>query len=273
MEVSAEKTVFILGISSDIGRALAVRYASAGYLVIGTYRGHRSAQDLVGRSDIELLRCDVSQPDAVRQTVAEYAALNRPWNVFISAVGTMEPIGHFFSLDFESWEQSVIANSIAQLRVLHGLYPLRRRGQLSHAVFFAGGGTNNPFTNYSAYCVSKIILTKMCELLDDEAADLNIFAIGPGLVRTKLHRQTLTSSEAGANLTKTTDFLNSDAPGTSMSDIYECIKWCVSEGRTVAGGRNFSAVHDGWRNGGEALAAQLRRDAGKFKLRRFGNQD
>ena len=30
--------------------------------------------------------------------------------------------------------------------------------------YSAGGGTNNPFTNYSAYCVSKIALIKMCEL-------------------------------------------------------------------------------------------------------------
>ena len=50
----------------------------------------------------------------------------------------------------------------------------------------AGGGTNNPFTNYSAYCVSKIALIKMCELIDDEYKNLNVFIIGPGLLKPKL---------------------------------------------------------------------------------------
>ncbi len=53
----------------------------------------------------------------------------------------------------------------------------------------AGGGTNNPFTNYSAYCVAKIALIKMTELLDDEEKKLNIFIIGPGFVRTRIHRK------------------------------------------------------------------------------------
>ena len=110
--------------------------------------------------------------------IREYAALDQPWNLFVSAAGTMEPIAPFFSADFDVWEQSVTVNSTAQLRVLHGLWPQRSRDPVD-VMLMAGGGTNNPFTNYSAYCVSKIALIKMCELLDDEEDDLNIFIIGP----------------------------------------------------------------------------------------------
>jgi NAD(P)-dependent dehydrogenase (short-subunit alcohol dehydrogenase family) len=270
----AQKTVFILGITSDIGKALAQRYLRDGYAVVGTYRNLEGLQYLSSQASVDLLHCDVAEVDSVRSAIREYSRLSRTWDVFISCVGTLEPIGGFFDSDFEAWERSVILNSTAQLRVLHALYPYRRQDQVSHAVYFAGGGTNNPFTNYSAYCVSKILLIKMCELLDDETNDLNVFIVGTGWVRTKLHIQTVNNApRAGQNYQRTVEFMESNNPGTSYDDIYNCINWCVKQGRAIIGGRNFSVVHDPWRQGGETLARQLLGDFNKFKLRRFKNTE
>jgi NAD(P)-dependent dehydrogenase (short-subunit alcohol dehydrogenase family) len=184
----------------------------------------------------------------------------------------MNPIGKFFKCNFDKWEHSVVINSISQLRFLHKIYPLRRKNCICNVVFFAGSGTNNPFTNYSAYCSSKIMLIKMCELLDDENKDLNVFIVGPGWVRTKIHDQTIKSRYgAGGSYKRTLDFLNSGNSGTAYRDIYDCINWCISQGAPVAGGRNFSVVHDLWKNAGGSLARQLRADQNKFKLRRFKN--
>ena len=73
----------------------------------------------------------------------------------------------------------------------------------------AGGGTNNPFTNYSAYCVSKIALFKMCELLDDEYKNINTFIIGPGFTKTKTHKKLLKQEKkAGSNYLRVKKFLN-----------------------------------------------------------------
>ncbi len=267
-----QRTVFILGASSDIGRALVERHAGDGDFVIGTYRTIDTVSDLVGKPDIHFIPCDVARPESVAAAVATYARMGRPWDVFISAVGTEEPIGRFFECDFDEWERSVVVNSTAQLRVLHALHPYRTRHTMAAAVFFAGGGTNNVFPNYSAYCVSKIALIKMCELLDVENEDLAVFIVGPGWVRTKIHEQTLRSpAAAGANYERTLEFVRSDRPGTSYDDIYACIAWCLAEGREVAGGRNFSIVHDPWRDGGAALATWLRGGRDLFKLRRSGN--
>jgi NAD(P)-dependent dehydrogenase (short-subunit alcohol dehydrogenase family) len=269
---TSQKTVFILGISSDIGKALAQRFVRDNCAVIGTYRNPGGIQDLSSQPATSLLRCNIEQADSVTEAINEYRSLSRPWDIFISCAGTMEPIGGFFEGDFDTWEQSVLLNSTAQLRVLHALYPYRRPGQISHVAYFAGGGTNNPFTNYSAYCVSKIMLIKMCELLDDETKDLNVFIVGTGWVRTKMHTQTLNNQgTAGNNYQRTVEFIRSDNPGTSFDDIYNCINWCVTQGRAITGGRNFSVVHDPWRQGGENLARLLRDDVNKFKLRRFKN--
>lgn len=269
----SKKNVFILGIGSDIGRALAERYLNDGYSVMGTYRHKSSVKNLLSRRDIHILKCDIAKRSSVKWCVEKYKRSAKPWDIFISCVGSMEPIGKFFDCDFDKWEESVIVNSLSQLRFLHEMHPFRRKGGICHIVFFAGGGTNNPFTNYSAYCASKIMLIKMCELLDDENPDLNVFIVGPGWVRTKIHGQTLNSrSSAGGNYEWTKEFLKSNNPGTDCQDIYDCINWCISKGNSVAGGRNFSVVHDPWRDKGASFARQLRNDPDKFKLRRFKNK-
>lgn len=266
------RTIFVLAASADIGAALAAYSADEGDEVIGTYRDHAGVRVLQGRPNVTLLPCDVGSAESVRAMVDAYRRLDKPWDIFVSAVGALHPIGRWDTVDFDEWERSVIVNSTAQLRVLHALYPLRRPRAPVHAGFFAGGGTNNAFSNYSAYCVSKILLIKMCELLDDELPDLNAFIVGPGFLPTKIHGPTLANpAAAGPNYDKTIEFYRSSDRAATYRDVYECIKWCVAQGRDVVGGRNIAAVHDPWRSDGDWLAAELRRDRHRFKLRRAGN--
>jgi len=265
-------TVFILSVSSDIGRALATIYADEGWTVIGTYRNFAGVETLKTHEMIHLLSCDVANPNSIQKMLEEYMALDQPWDMFVSAVGVLDPIGPWLSIDFDSWEKSVAVNSLAQLRVLHGLYPCRRLEKIVHAVFFAGGGTNNPFTNYSAYCLGKIALIKMCELIDDEVSDVNAFIIGPGFMPTKIHQQTIASKEsAGEGYNKTVSLRSSLNQCGSYRDLYNYIDWCIAQGKSVAGGRNFALMHDPWQYDEERLVQELRLDPSRYKLRRAGN--
>lgn len=270
MSDNRARTVFILGLNSDIGRELGKRYLADGYRVCGTYRRQAALEELPAGAT--LFRCDVTSSASVRSVVESCRAANLRWDIFIGAVGTEEPIGPFFDCDFDAWAQSVKVNALGLLRVLHALYPLRAPGRECASVLFAGAGTNNAAPNYSAYCVSKILLIKMCELLAAETPDLNLVIIGPGMVRTKIHEQTLRAGErSGANYDKVVRFLGSDDPGVFHDDIYACVNWCIRAGREVVGGRNLSLVHDTWRRGGEALKRALLADENMYKLRRCGN--
>jgi NAD(P)-dependent dehydrogenase (short-subunit alcohol dehydrogenase family) len=274
MEASAFQNgpaAFILSVSSDIGEHLALDHLQRGTSVIGTYRTELPAR-LNAQPGFFPVRCDINSPDAAAVIAAFLEAKKLRWNVFISCVGQLAPIGLFFESGFDEWSQSVQTNSLSQLRALHAAYPFRDAGSISHVVFFAGGGTNSPFPAYSAYCLGKIALIKMCELLDNENPDLNVFIVGTGWVRTKIHEQTLCAGRrAGVNFEKTKSFLEQDATGTSLSDIAEMIRWGIRQGKTVAGGRNFSLVHDRWREDESQLSIELEADPDKFKLRRYGN--
>jgi NAD(P)-dependent dehydrogenase (short-subunit alcohol dehydrogenase family) len=265
------KTVIILGVSADIGRNICKFYLNDGFQVLGTYRNFsESMNELSSLDGLTLFKCDVTQREDVIRFVEFVNNNNIFWSTLLSTVGTSEPIGRFFDLKFDDWENSIQINCLGQLHVLHALHKYRSTGTIPNVVFLAGGGTNNPFRCYSAYCVSKILLIKMCELLDDENPDLNVFIAGPGFVRTKTHLETIKAGElAEENYIRVKEFWESEDSGTSMENIYSCVRWLESKGREIAGGRNFSVVNDKW--GDEELAFELSKDINMYKLRRYGN--
>lgn len=255
------RNAVILGVTADIGRALAERLLTDGWEVTGLGRNLDRVADL----NIRHVEIDIEKGADIALALSE---IDR-WDLFVSSVGTMTPIGPFFELDFDAWERSVLINSTAQLRVLHALWS--KRSEKPHIMFLAGGGTNNPMPNFSAYCIAKIALIKMVELIDDEASDANIFINGPGFTRTRIYQETLEAgAKAGDALERTQDFLASEG-GTSMDDIYAHLCWCM-EHPLSASGRNFSTVHDPWR-GGKVLADQLADDPDAYRLRRSPLRD
>lgn len=266
-----KRNVIVIGANADIGTQICEYYLKDGFNVLGTYRlSSKNIEKLSRLNGFESFKCDVTKTEDINELNNYVRERNIPWTIFISSVGTSEPIGRFFSLPFDEWEYSIKVNCLGQLHVLHSLYEHRAKDSISTVIFLAGGGTNNPFTCYSAYCVSKIFLIKMCELLDDENHDLNIFIVGPGFVRTKTHFETLKAGErAGDNYERVKKFMESGEVGTPFEKIYSCIRWLESKGRDVAGGRNISVTYDKW--GHDELAKELSNDINMYKLRRYRN--
>ena len=261
-------SVMIVAASSDIGGYLARHYLRQGARVFGTYRSLTPEVSKLIAEGVVFFRLDISSLDSINDFVFELRKAKFCWDVLISAPGLLSPIGPFFDLDFDEWERSVTVNSLSQLRVLHAVYPLRTRHENAKVIFFAGGGTNGSFDNYSAYCIGKLALIKMTELLDSECPDLQVSIIGTGWVSTKIHRQTLAAGlNAGMNLQKTRDFLEADKDeGASLKTVAECVDWCLCAPRAAVGGRNFSLAFDNWRD--PSLIKELERKTDSYKLRR-----
>jgi NAD(P)-dependent dehydrogenase (short-subunit alcohol dehydrogenase family) len=274
MTANLSHNVFIAAISSDIGKALAQFYLNAGCRVFGTYRTDRGLSDLRGHDHVHLMDCDINQPQDLSKVAAELDRQNFQWDLFISAVGQLSPIGNFLDLDREEWVESVAMNGVQQLALLHAIAPFRSARPTAKVAFLVGGAINRGFPNYSAYSLGKLQLVKFCELIHEEAPDIHAIAIGTGWVATKIHDQTLEAqSFAGVNYQRTIDFLNQSQSGTTMAEIKGLIDWCFAQPREVTGGRNFSVVHDPWRDGGTDLARALGSDQDGFKLRRHGNDN
>jgi NAD(P)-dependent dehydrogenase (short-subunit alcohol dehydrogenase family) len=269
---ASKTTVFIAAISSDIGQSIARAYRARGWRVIGTYRDVNAIGALAEDNGVRLIHCDVTDAGQIDAAARSMAESHATWDVFVSAVGQLAPIGPFFETDRRRWLQSVELNGAGQLALLHAMHPFRRRRALTRVAFLVGGAINRAFSNYSAYSLGKIDLVKFCELIHNECHDIHAVAVGTGWVATRIHRQTIEAgSLAGENLARTESFISTGQVGTSAADIVACLDWCFAQDRDVTGGRNFSVVHDAWRDGGATLVRKLREDADKFKLRRHGN--
>ncbi|MEI7682433.1 MAG: SDR family oxidoreductase [Betaproteobacteria bacterium] len=265
------KAAIIVSISSDIGAALARRWLARGWAVSGTYRTRSAATDQLAEAGAKLVACDAGERGAVEAGCTELNRLCPAWDVLVVASGTTEPIGPFAATDFDEWAQSIEVNFTSQMRITHRLLPSRRTDAPTApcVVYFAGGGTNNATTNYSAYTVSKLALIKMCELLDAEMPGLRFAILGPGWVNTKIHHETLRAGErAGANLARTRHKLER-GDFTRMQDVLDCCDWLVASSREEIGGRNFSVAHDPWNSA--QLSEALLSDPELYKLRRAGN--
>lgn len=254
------RKAIIVGVDSDIGAALARHWAKRGREVIGTC--------LDGRCDI---KCDLSDLRSVEQAVERLKKAGAGWEALVVCPGTLEPIGGFAGNDMDEWERSVLINFVRQMRLVHGLLPVRVSATPAPptVIWLAGGGVNSAPVNYSAYTVSKIALIKMAELLDAEMPEVCFTVVGPGWVKTKIHEQTLRAGEkAGENLERTERML-AGGEMTPMSRVLDCIDWAIAAPKSAVGGRNISVAHDRWESAG--LAEALAGDSDRYKLRRFRN--
>lgn len=231
--------ITLLGSNSDICRELATRFLRDGDTVHGWQRGGKLAPE--------------------------------PWDAIVCGIGVLDPIGAFFDTDELAWEQNIDSNALLPLRLLRSLWRYRRPG--ASVCFFSGAGVNRRADTYSAYAAAKMMLFKLTELLDDENRDTKFFILGPGMVRTKIQRQTVLAGPRAANVERVMAFMETGdrqhGTGTSHDRIYKCLRWCMAQPKSVIGGRNIYVPTDRWEE--DILPEALKAHPALFKLRRLGD--
>ena len=271
-EKQNEKVAVLISISSDIGHALAKKYSKLGYKIIGTYRSEKLLEQLKEIPNCDLFYCDICNNESINKFIDNFKNLKVKWDLLISLPSNPLPLKAFFECDFEEWKDSVNINSIEQLKILHKLYKFRNIKNISNVIFFSGTGSNCSVVNYSAYVSSKIMLIKMCELLDTENKDMKFSIIGPGWVKTKIHNKIMKNlDKTNPKYIETKDFIE-NKQGTDMEDIFQCVRWLEEQDKDVVGGRNFAVINDKWKGEGrEELIKELKSDKNMYKLRRYKN--
>jgi len=259
------KTV-ILAISSDIGRAIAMRRLKQGAFVAGTYRTDFSDINQLRVAGAKMVIADFSNTESIDSACRTMTSLAESWDELIVAPGTLEPIGNFEDIDFDDWSTSFNVNFLNQLRAVQKLLNCRKKG--ASVLFFSGGGTNSAADRFSAYTASKIALIKMTELLDSEISDAKFTILGPGWIKTKIHNQTIKAKEDAGSAYVTTIKRMENSEFGSIEDLLECIDWIYTQPKKIVGGRNISSQHDKWKSD---LPKIFDSDPSAGKLRRHAN--
>jgi NAD(P)-dependent dehydrogenase (short-subunit alcohol dehydrogenase family) len=198
------QVAIVTGAGRGIGRAIAARLAHAGARVS---LAARSAEEIeAAAAEIRAaggealpLPTDVTDTTSVRALVDRVTATFGPVDLLVNNAGSFYAIGPAWEVDPERWWTDVTINLRGVFLGCHAVLPAmvaRNRGRIINLI---GGGTGSPFPYGSGYASSKAAVMRFTETLSEELrqaeASIPVFAMGPGLVRTRLTEYQLESAE------------------------------------------------------------------------------
>ena len=181
----------IAGNGSEIGRELGLRLMSDGWEIEG----------IPGR---------------------DFPKGSKPWDMLILCQGQLTPIGKFFDCDIGEWAGAILVNAIHPLGVLQILWPLRRPN--AKVVFLGGPNMLKTSPTYTAYRAGKAVLESIVGTLECEYPDVGFRILHPGVVKTKIHDQTLKAGHKAANYERVMKIVNGGESTVSHDEVYQRLK-------------------------------------------------
>ena len=181
------KTLFITGVSSGFGRALAQAALAAGHRVVGTVRSADAAADFaaLGEGRAHAFVLDVTDNLAIPDVVARAEQLAGPIDVLVNNAGYgYEGILEESPLD--EMRRQFEVNVFAAVAVIQAVLPGMRARRSGHIVNITSMGGFITMPGIAYYCGSKFALEGISEVLAKEVAALGVkvTAVAPGSFRT-----------------------------------------------------------------------------------------
>jgi NAD(P)-dependent dehydrogenase (short-subunit alcohol dehydrogenase family) len=185
--MTSSKTLFITGVSSGFGRAIAKAALDAGYRVVGTVRNEATRAEFEeqfrGRAHARLL--DVTQFDAIAPLAAEVESRIGPVDVVINNAG----YGHEGILEespLDELRRQFDVNVFGAVAVIKAFLPFMRVRRRGHIVNITSMGGTITMPGIAYYCGSKFALEGISDTLSKELKGLGIAvtAVAPGSFRT-----------------------------------------------------------------------------------------
>lgn len=190
----AGKVVFITGATSGIGRACALKFASAGASVACVGRNESALQKItreiqsVGGETLALranLSIDDEANDAVLRTVERFAGID----VLVNAAGHISS-GTIENTTLQAWDDMLNVNVRVVFNLMQKALPsiVERRGNIVNISSVTG---LRAFPGVLAYCVSKAALDQLtrCAALELASKNVRVNAVNPGVVVTEIHKR------------------------------------------------------------------------------------
>lgn len=185
------KQCTLVGIGSDIGKAMAERLKRDGW-------------------EVNAVSARTQPPPEAR------------WDLLVLMHGTLEPVGRFFDADQSEWELGMGANALDPLCDLRTAWEHRKEG--AKVIFMGGPNMAKPSPTYSAYRAGKAILESLCTTLEAENPGHSFKVFHPGVVNTKIHQQTLEAGERAANVETVREIVSGERRSRTIDEVYADFK-------------------------------------------------
>jgi NAD(P)-dependent dehydrogenase (short-subunit alcohol dehydrogenase family) len=185
--MNSRKTIFITGVSTGFGNALAQEALAAGHRVIGTVRSEsalRAFQTLsVDHAHGVIL--DVTDFARIDSVVAAIEATHGPVDVLVNNAGYGHE-GIFEESPLEEMRRQFDVNVFGAVAVTKAFVPYFRKRRTGHILNITSMGGTITMPGIAYYCGSKFALEGISDTLSKELLPFNIFvtAVAPGSFRT-----------------------------------------------------------------------------------------
>ncbi len=189
MTVSESRTVLLTGVTRGLGRALAVRLAGLGHVVIGCGRT---------RAEIEALQAslgephgfsvvDVSSAAEVEAWAQHVLARHPPIDLLVNNAGVINANAPLWEVPDAEFARIVDINLKGTYHVIHSFLPaMVERGQGVVVSFNSGWGRSGA-TEVAPYSATKWAIEGMMRALAEELPrSMAAVALNPGVVHTTL---------------------------------------------------------------------------------------
>ncbi len=185
--MNAKKTIFITGVSSGFGQALAKEAFAQGHCVIGTVR---SETDLATFEALLPERAhgvvlDVTHFDAIDAVLAAVEDQYGPVDVLVNNAGYGHE-GIFEESSLAEMRRQFDVNVFGAVAMTKAFLPYFRQRRAGHILNITSMGGYITMPGIAYYCGSKFALEGISDTLSKELAPFNIFvtAVAPGSFRT-----------------------------------------------------------------------------------------
>jgi len=226
----ADRTVYITGAGSGIGRATAILLAQQGAKVVAVDLNLEAAEAV--KADIEraggVCRADcldVTDAKATAALIASLAVDGWDPDIVINNAG-MGYIASFFDTEPDEWRKTFDVNVVG---VIIGCREFAKRWRDAkkggHLINIASMASVTPVPSLIAYSSSKYAVEGLCEVLALELPDCDVTCIHPGFINTPIVRNPALIKLPESQIEKIQDHYvtNGDSPDVVAQAIFKSI--------------------------------------------------
>jgi NAD(P)-dependent dehydrogenase (short-subunit alcohol dehydrogenase family) len=186
ISMSWSKIIFITGVSSGFGRALAQEALNSGHRVVGTVRNAqaKASFEALGPSAFARL-LDVTDFAAIDEVIAEVQTNIGPIDVLVNNAG----YGHEGVMEesaLHEMKRQFDVNVYGAVAMIKAVLPAMRKRRRGHIINITSMGGFITMPGIAYYCGSKFALEGISEVLSKEVSHFGIAvtAVAPGSFRT-----------------------------------------------------------------------------------------
>lgn len=232
-----QKTIFITGASSGLGKTTAKLFQSKGWNVIATMRNPEKEAELTQLENITILPLDITNPNQIIETANKALALGNIDVVLNNAAFGL--IGPLEAISETQLSQQIETNLLGAIRVTKAFIPHfreRKSGTFINITSVAGLVT---FPLDSLYHTVKFGLQAFSEGLSYELSrfGITVKTVAPGYIRTAFGNNSLIASTEpyselmGKYMNVVQGMMDPEKGGQAPEEVAETVYTAVTDGK------------------------------------------